>query len=86
MPAFYLSPAGRPPPYTNKVDRQQLDEAIAVLSRTVEVEWNDMHTGEKDENGNEILTFSYPLYPPEIFPVLILALFRRLRELTGDDE
>ena len=69
-----------------KVDRQQLDEAIAVLSRTVEVEWNDMHTGEKDENGNEILTFSYLTCPPEIFPVLILALFRRLRELTGDDE
>jgi len=125
-----------------KVDRQQLEEAIAVLSRTDEIEWSDMHTGKKDENGNEILTFSYPIYPPDIFPVLryleidyhfgehyeqnckntpidkmdlsqirtmftwlvqgerfcdgfiadeienghLLALFRRLRELTGDDE
>ena len=54
---------------TDNVNRKQLEEAIAALGQVDKIEWSDCHTGEKDKDGNEILTFPYPFYPPEIFPV-----------------
>lgn len=55
------------------IDRQDVKDAIELVSGIKRIEWSDPHTGEKDENGQEILTFPFPLYPKSLIEVLFIT-------------
>lgn len=57
----------------DEIDRQELKNAIKLVNGIKEIEWSDPHTGQFDDNGKEILQFSFPLYPPGLYDVLDIA-------------
>ena len=57
----------------DEIDRQELKNAIKLVSGIKEIEWSDQHTGQFDENGKEILQFPFPLYPEGLFDALNIA-------------
>lgn len=54
------------------IDRSKLHKCIEDLCRIRKIEWTPSKVQGKTEDGKEILTLPYPIYPPEIFEVFEL--------------
>lgn len=54
------------------VDRSKLHKCIEDLCRIRKIEWSPSKVQGKTEDGKDILTLPYPIYPPEIFEVFEL--------------
>ena len=54
------------------IDRSKLHKCIEDLCRIRKIEWTPSKVQGKTEDGKDILTLPYPIYPPEIFGVFEL--------------